>query len=151
MATQIPVSPKYKTHSTLYLLALAIQIVIGFYWPGNSNGFAAKTVTGPFYCNELLSSGGDDSTMVVVFVLLFIPLLIRVFLFTRRVSIWELGTFVLTASIVVVGFYAATLDCAEFFYTAFGVPDIPLQIAIYSFLMSIYLIFRLRSLASNRP
>jgi hypothetical protein len=134
----------------MYLLTLATQIAIGFYWPRMSNGFAAKTDAGPFYCNELLSSGGDDSTMVVVFVLFIIPLLIRVFLFARRVSNWELGIFILTASIVIVGFYAVTLDCAEFFYTAFSVPDIPLQLAIYSYLLSIFLIYRIRSLASNR-
>ena len=71
-----------------YLLALSILIWFGFYF-ASSEGFVAAGDPPLFLCRQLLSSGGDDEIVTVVFALSVIPLGIRIFRYRHKISGFE--------------------------------------------------------------
>ena len=122
--------------SSLYLAALCVMIFVGHNFETLSAGLAAPTGNAPFYCRELLSSGGDDDVMIASFVLFWIPLFFRLIKFRRRPSRFELLIFSLCFCLVSIALWVATLDCANIFYTAFVIFDPYLASALIAFLMS---------------
>ena len=108
----------------IYSLLLTMLSFIGVSYDNLSRGLAARTPDGPFYCNEMLSSGGDDSAMVFAFSLFFIPLIVRLWRFGHEVSAVEVWLYVGALAMSVFALFVATLDCAEILYTAFGIPDL---------------------------
>jgi hypothetical protein len=44
--------------TVIYLACLSLMAVFGFFYDKVSSGLAAQTSDGPFFCKELLSSGG---------------------------------------------------------------------------------------------
>ena len=76
-----------------YLSALAIMVIIGWTYDTLSSGLATMSFDGPFFCRNLMSSGGDDDVMVFAFVLFVLPLLIRLTRLKRSVATGEVIVF----------------------------------------------------------
>jgi len=137
--------------SALYVAALCVMIYVGLKYDDISFGLAALTESGgqPFYCNKLLSTGGDESSMVVTFTLFVAPLFIRLSKFSKAAGMLEFGLFILISALVAFAlFFLATLDCAQIFHTAFVVPDIALLSALLSqaaATLLLFLLFKSRS------
>ncbi len=133
----------------LYCALLALLFVIGITYDNFSAGFAAKVSGGIFYCSELQSSGSNDSATVVSFSLFVMPLALRLLRLRRAVAGYEVGLFYGCAGICIIALWAASLDCAEVFYTAFALPDPLLSAAITIVPISAFLLWRLRSKQEN--
>ncbi len=106
--------------SLAFLIATGTQSVLAFRYPDMTPGLAAP---GPFYCNELQSSGGEDTIMIALMSVSAIPFLIRLAFFRSWPSRVEQAAFWLVALIAAAGPALAALDCAHIFYTAFVIPD----------------------------
>ena len=128
-----------------YLFFVALMCIVGFTYGRYTGGAAARTTNGPFFCSELLSSGGDDTAVIgFAFTSFSLSLLIRLLRFSRGVSRFEIGVFCMSACVNVVALFLASLDCAQIFYTAFGVPDLHLAAALVSLPTSLALLVRMR-------
>ncbi|MGU3401512.1 hypothetical protein ACLBWS_17565 [Brucellaceae bacterium D45D] len=79
--------------SAIYIACLSLMAVAGFYYDAISPGLAAQTSDGPFFCNELLSSGGDDDAMIFAFSLFSLPLLLRIIRYNKNIAGYELIVF----------------------------------------------------------
>ena len=97
-----------------------------------SRGLAAPAGDHPFYCHDLMSSGSDDDSMLLLFAVFIAPCALRALRLTAQVSKYEIAPFLLAAVMSVIGTTMANLDCADVLYTAFIVPDIPLAAALAS-------------------
>ncbi|MFC6759351.1 hypothetical protein ACFQFQ_07365 [Sulfitobacter porphyrae] len=117
---------------------------IGISYGNLSRGLAARTPDGPSYCNELLSSGGDDSAMVSAFSLFFIPLIVRLYRFVHEISAVEVWLFVGAIVVSVLALFLATLDCAQVLYTAFGIPDLYLASVLVALPLSAFMLWKNR-------
>lgn len=103
---------------------IAIASALGF---ATYSGFFVGSAETPFRCSQLLSSGGDDE-VAMAFLIIVIPCILwRALHWKRRISVLEIGVFF--------GAYGAafasimmSLDCGDFFFTAFGVGDTYLQV-----------------------
>ena len=128
-----------------YIFFVTLMCVTGFTYGSYTGGAAARTPNEPFFCNELQSSGGDDTAVIgFAFILFTLSLLIRLFWFFKSVSKFEVGVHVATVVASVCVLLLASLDCAQIFYTAFGVPDPHLAVALLSLPISLALIVRMR-------
>lgn len=109
--------------TVIYFACLAFIVLVGLGYEALSPGLAARSGDGVFYCRELMSSGGGDDVMVVAFVLLLIPLILRAFRINRGVAAYEVVALCTCVTLVAFNLGVASLDCAEILYTAFIVPD----------------------------
>lgn len=107
----------------IYLACLSLMVFVGLNYDAISPGLAAWGSDRPFFCSELLSSGGDDSAMVFAFALYALPLVLRIILFNQRVTTFELAMFLCCGLATAFALWLASLDCASLFYTAFVLPD----------------------------
>ena len=129
-----------------YLLLLALMCALGWTYGSYSGGAAAFTLDGPFFCSELRSSGGDDTAVVgFAFTLFGLPLLVRLLQFFKAVSKIEAGIYYFSALAAIMFLFLASLDCAQIFYTAFGIPDPYLAVALVSLPASFLLLVRMRT------
>ena len=119
------------------VLCLAIMFAVGLRYEAISPGLAAPTPGGPFFCNGLLSSGGDDSVMIAGLALFAIPFLSRLPGFFQPPSRLELAVFAGVVAVALSCLFLASLDCAHIFYTAFAVPDPPLAAALIALPLSV--------------
>ena len=124
--------------SSAYMASLLLMVFIGLQYDNLSSGLASYTSQGPFFCNELLSSGGDDSAMVFAFVLFSIPLLLRAARWKRPANKLEVAIFGACLACTCLALFLATLDCASIFYTAFVVPDFYLVSALIALPLSTF-------------
>jgi len=116
--------------SAAYLASLSIMVVVGLSYEAVSPGLAAPGGEGPFFCRELLSSGGEDDAMIVAFGLFALPLAVRLLRMTRPVAGYEVVLLWLCLAVAGAALTLASLDCASIFYTAFVVPDVWLAAAL---------------------
>lgn len=128
----------------IYTFLLAVLSFIGLSYETLSRGLAARTPDGPFYCDELLSSGGDDSAMVFAFALFFMPLIVRLYRFVREISVVEVWLYLGALAVSVLALFLATLDCAQIFYTAFGIPDMYLATVLVTLPFSAFMLWKSR-------
>ena len=119
----------------LYLASLATISVVGLMWNTVSHGFHASG--GEFLCRELKSSGGDDDAMVVMFITLIIPMIIRLMRIKKPYARMELLVLLLCLGLSVFGLWLAALDCADILDTAFAVPDYALQAALLGMVLAL--------------
>lgn len=130
---------------TAHILFVALLCAVGFTYGSYTGGAATRTTDGPFYCNELHSSGGDDTAVIgFAFVLFSLSLLIRLFRFFKSVSRFEVGVHTVSLLAAIGILFIASLDCAQIFYTAFGVPDLHLAAALLSLPISLALLIGIR-------
>ena len=133
---------------TAYLFLVALMCAVGLTYGLYSGGAAAFTDDGPFFCDELRSSGGDDTAVVgFAFALFGLPLLVRLLQFFKAVSKIEAGVYYFTAFTAIIFLFLASLDCAQIFYTAFRVPDPHLAVALVSLPASFLLLVRMRTIS----
>ncbi|MGD9919701.1 MAG: hypothetical protein AB7U46_16975 [Paenirhodobacter sp.] len=130
--------------SFAYIASLIVMVVVGFGYSSLSPGLATRTSSGPFFCNQLMSSGSDDDAMLFAFALFILPLTIRILRAWRRIARVELVVFGLCAFVSCVALWLASLDCASIFYTAFIVPDPALAGALVALLLSTVTLVSLR-------
>ncbi|MGL4321805.1 MAG: hypothetical protein ACRCS3_13170 [Paracoccaceae bacterium] len=116
----------------IYLASLSLMVFVGLNYNALSPGLAIRGSDGPFFCAELLSSGGDDSAMVFAFALFALPLVLRIILFNQKVSTFELIMFFCCGLATAFALWLASLDCASLFYTAFALPDLFLASALFA-------------------
>lgn len=128
-----------------YAALLTALGTIGAIYEQLSFGLAAKGTSGPFYCKELMSSGGDDSVVIITFSLFFIPLAVRLIRSRMTVSGVEVGLFWCVAVLSVGALLLSSLDCADILYTAFAVPDPYLAALVLMLPLSAYLLWKIRS------
>ncbi|WP_157946833.1 hypothetical protein [Thalassobius sp. I31.1] len=114
-------------------------------WEYYSPGFAANSSTGAVFCRELLSSGSDDSAMVLMFMIMILPFIFRLARFRYPPKAVETSVFAVCVLLVIGALYLASLDCAQVFYTAFVVPDFMLLAALVSLAGAVWSIYRLRT------
>ncbi|MEQ5872193.1 hypothetical protein J4E08_20195 [Sagittula sp. NFXS13] len=130
---------------TAYLFFLTLMCFVGFTYGRYTDGAAARTLDGPYFCNELQSSGSDDTAVIgFAFIFFSLPLLIRLLRFSKGVSKFEIGVLGVSTIVAVGALLLASLDCAEIFYTAFGVPDPHLAAALLVLPTSLALLIRMR-------
>ncbi|QDC10849.1 hypothetical protein FHY55_17120 [Oceanicola sp. D3] len=125
---------------------------IGLWWPGRAKGFVPGPAEGePFYCNQLMSTGGEDDLMVALFLVFALPLAVRAIamLFAgpgrAELALWGLAT-----SLAGFGLFLASLDCAAVFYTAFTLPAPGLAAALIALPLSGVLLWALRRFTNDR-
>lgn len=129
-----------------YLFLVALMFAIGLVYTPYSDGAAAFTPDGPFFCTKLRSSGEDDTVIVALAFMLFgLPLLVRLLRFLKDVSSIEAGIYYVTAVVAILFLYLASVDCAQIFYTAFAVPDPLLAVALTSLPASLIILIRMRT------
>ncbi|WP_213548973.1 hypothetical protein [Vannielia litorea] len=105
---------------------------IGLWWPDRAEGFVPGPSEGdPFYCNRLMSAGGEDDLMVSFFLVFALPGVLRLIgaVFTRPSRV-ELGIWGVATTVAAFGLFLASLDCAAVFYTAFRLPAPELAAAL---------------------
>jgi hypothetical protein len=131
-----------------YLFLLALMCALGLTYGSYSGGAASYTPDGPFFCNELQSSGGEDTLIIgFAFILFGLPLLVGLLRFFKTVSNFEVGFFCLSALAAIIALGLASLDCAQIFYTAFGIPDPYLAAALVSLPVSFLVLVRMRTMS----
>lgn len=133
------------TNKAIYMFFLAVLTTVGVTYENVSAGLAAKSVNGPFYCNTLMNSGSDDTVMVFVFSLFLIPLAARFVRLHREISFFEVVIFCVVMALSIAGLFIASLDCAEIFYTAFGIPDFYLAVALIALPAGALMLWIIRS------
>lgn len=131
----------------LYLASLAAISAVGLMWNTVSHGFHATG--GEFLCRELKSSGSDDDAMVVMFITLLFPIIIRLIRFKKSYAHMELLVLLLCLGLSVLGLWLAALDCADIWDTAFAVPDYALQAALFGMVLAPACGFALRRISVN--
>lgn len=138
--------PKMKRwmFELFYLMSLAWAVSIGLTFEELSRGLATKTESGPFFCRDLLSSGGDDNAVIFSFVLCAVPLALRLIRLTKPV--WPGERIVLAVVVTTVSslLFLANLDCASIAYTIFVVPNVLLGSAVLGMFVSIPLLLGLQ-------
>lgn len=118
-----------NTISVAYLIAIGVQIISAFWFALFSDGLYAMSKGGLFHCKELLSSGRDDELMLVVFILMAVPAIVRAFRFNYYVNAVEtLIFFIITA--VCVWILSTGMDCGEFSTTLIEAQ--PLSLLVFS-------------------
>ncbi|MEC7964694.1 MAG: hypothetical protein VX083_14515 [Pseudomonadota bacterium] len=143
---------RYFLASTIYLLCLGEMIMVGYSFGFGPLEFAARGPDGPFSCQALLSSGGDDDAMVLAFVLFAVPFAMRSFQFRTAPRALEICVFVGVLLIVTGALTLASFDCAEVLYTAFVVPNLMLAVAIMAMPVSgALLLYLKRKHPDQRP
>lgn len=136
--------------SVAYAILLAAMVYIGQRWGTLSPGFASPTESGPFFCKELFSSGGDDDAMMGAFTLFVLPLALRLGRLFRPIAKYEVWLFYVCACLVIFSLILASLDCADIFYTAFVIPDPVLAFALIVMPIAALLLFYLRRKSRQR-
>ena len=133
---------------TAYLLLVALMSAVGWTYGSYSGGAAALTLDGPFFCDGLRSSGGEDTGVIgMAFTVFSLPLLVRLLQFFKGVSRIEAGIYCFAALAAITFLFLASLDCAQIFYTAFGLPDPYLAAALVSLPLSFLLLVRMRMIS----
>lgn len=133
-----------------YMACLTIMVTIGMAYGVLSPGLAAPGGDGPFFCRNLLSSGGDDDAMMLAFALFALPLALRLVRLNRRIAGYEVLLFWICFAASGAALLLASLDCASIFYTAFVVPDVVLAAALVALPGSAVLLTRLRSIGASQ-
>ncbi|MGE7367588.1 hypothetical protein ACQKKX_00750 [Neorhizobium sp. NPDC001467] len=90
------------------------------------SGFFAGSTETPFQCGELLSSGGDDEVAMLFSFMIGPSVLWRLFRWNRSISDAEVLAF-FALNIGALALTLMSLDCGDFFLTAFVVGDRYLQ------------------------
>ncbi len=129
----------------VYMVLLAAIAYIGQRWDALSPGFASPTNNGPFFCKELFSSGGDDDAMMGAFMLFVLPLALRLIRLFYPIAKYEVWLFYICASVASFSLMFASLDCADIFYTAFGIPNLWLAFTLIATPIAALLLFYLRT------
>ena len=134
---------RVRALSGLYLASLSVVALVGYLYSEISQGLLAPTGDAgiPFRCDDLQSAGGDDSAVIVVFVLFFIPILYRLLFMAKPAGSAEVGVF----GLVLISSYGAlalaSLDCADIFYTAFIAKDVFLMAVLLCPLLAAVVLF----------
>lgn len=129
----------------IYMFLLVVLTTVGIAYENFTLGLAAKSADGPFYCNTLMSGGSDDTVMIFVLSLFSIPLAARIIRLYREISIAKVAVFYIVMALSVAELFIASLDCAEILYTAFGIPDFHLAIALIALPASALMLWKIRS------
>lgn len=119
----------------LYLSSLATISVVGLMFDTLSHGFHATG--GEFLCRDLKSSGGDDDAVVVMFITLIIPIVIRLMRMKKSYTRMELLVLLVCLGLSVFGLWLAALDCADIWDTAFAIPDYALQAGLLGMVLAL--------------
>ncbi|MCK0143083.1 hypothetical protein [Aliiroseovarius sp. F20344] len=119
----------------LYLSSLATISVVGLLFDTLSHGFHATG--GEFLCRDLKSSGGDDDAVVVMFITLIIPIVIRLMRMKKSYTRMELLVLLVCLGLSVFGLWLAALDCADIWDTAFAIPDYALQAGLLGMVLAL--------------
>ncbi len=135
-----------------YLACCGWITFTGYWWPGRAVGFVSGPTGGePFYCNQLMSSGGEDDLMVALFVVFALPFVVRVIaMWFSRPGRVELAIWGIAAAVACFGLFLASLDCAAIFYTAFRLPAPELAAALIALPLSGLLLWLLRRSGTAR-
>ncbi len=129
--------------SALYLFCLGSMIFVGLNYEAMTDGLAGNVDGIPFYCRELMSSGGDDDVMIGTFGIFVFPFALRLFLIWRDFTRFEMVIYFIALGLVVFALILSSLDCADIFYTVFFVPDFMLAWAIISTVFSLCLVLEM--------
>ncbi|WGW04950.1 hypothetical protein [Tropicibacter oceani] len=130
--------------SFVYAQALLVAAGLGTGYDALSPGFAARSADGPFYCCDLMSSGGYDDAFMMLFFFLALPALLRLARFSRAITRLETVLFIATIGAALAALGLASMDCANPLYTAFGIPDLVLATALVAAAFSVPLHLTLR-------
>lgn len=114
----------------IYVICVGVVGFVGVMYDRLSHGLAAQVNGGTFYCNELLSGGGEDSAMIFLFSAFLLPFTVRLMRWRHALGWVELTLYWAAFGLALLGVVLAQLDCAQVLYTAFGVPDLPLAAAL---------------------
>ena len=79
--------------STIFIMLVGVQIVSAFLFAISSDGFYTISAGNIFKCRELLSSGGDDEVVMLVFVALVFSAILRLVRAGKKSSIGEAFVF----------------------------------------------------------
>lgn len=132
-----------RSLSAILVSLLVMQITSAILFAIFSDGFYAMSSGSLFKCSELLSSGGDDEVIMLVFTGLVISLLFRTLRFSSSVSFVEAFIFFF---IVGIGLWAVVIgtDCGELGTTIIDKRDPYLLVfsstSIFSALIIVYLV-----------
>lgn len=134
-----------RSLSLIFIVLLGIQIISATFFAMFSDGFYTMSSGSLFKCSELLSSGGDDEVIMLVFAGLVISVLFRILKLGSDVSTIEAFIFF---CIIGIGLWSVLngADCGEFGTTIIGKRD-PYLLAfsvssILSALVMVYLVLR---------
>ena len=130
--------------STIFILLVGVQILSAFLFAMISDGFYAVSDGIMFKCSNLLSSGGDDEVVMLIFIVLVFSAVLRSIKVDRKASIGE--------AIIFMGFLSAGLwialqssDCGEFGTTIIRKRDPYLLTFSASSLFSVLIMINLAS------
>ncbi|MGF9563244.1 hypothetical protein [Neorhizobium sp. JUb45] len=112
--------------SLIFCLSAMIAVASALGFAIYSGFFAGSTET-LFRCSELFSSGGDDEVAMLFSIVVVPSILWRLFRWNREISNGEVVAF-FALSIGALALMVMSLECGEFFFTAFGVGDRYLQV-----------------------
>lgn len=102
-----------KKLSLLFIALVGVQVTSAFLFAMLSDGFYVLSEGIPFRCGELLSSGGDDEVIMLIFVALALSIIFRMVRVEKGISIFEAITFffILGAALWI---SIQSIDCGEF-------------------------------------
>lgn len=120
------------------------MVGIGLSYGDLSDGLAGRTSEGPFFCDDLMSSGSDDSAMVFSFFVFAMPMVLRLARFRRQANSLEILVFAASVLIACLSLSLASMDCASILYTVFKVPDFYLGAALIALPVSTVALAMLR-------
>lgn len=130
-----------KKLSLLFIALVGAQVTSAILFAILSDGFYVLSEGIPFRCGELLSSGGDDEVIMLIFVALALSIIFRMARITKGASIFEAITFffILGAALWI---SIQSIDCGEFDTTLSKKLD-PYLLAFFasSFLSSLTMVY----------
>lgn len=131
-----------KSISILFIATVAVQILSAILFSMFSDGFYSLSDGQLFKCEDLVSSGGDDEVIMLVFAGLVFPALFRIFKMKRKASGAEAFIFIgiMGASIWIA---LQSSDCGEFATTMIGNRDPFLLVFFVSGLLSVLTMVKL--------
>ena len=133
----------YRITSLGYAALLLLMECVGLLYDSLSRGLAEPGEGGPFFCRELLSSGGDDSGLVSAFAAFLVPASLRLARLSAGPAGYEGLVFLICLVLSCASLALARLDCGAIVYTAFGVPDPMLAAALVALPVSGVLLLKL--------
>ena len=112
--------------SYAFMFFTVLQIFTAINFAFFSQGFFSYESGGLFQCSELLSTGSDDEVMMIVFIALIVPILIRLRHRKDRPTFIEICLYF---TIVLVGLVISvfTVECGTKFDTMFMAYDLNLM------------------------
>lgn len=101
-----------KSLSLLFIGLVGVQVTSAVLFAMISDGFYVLSEGTPFRCSELLSSGGDDEVIMLIFIALALSIIFRMARIKKGVSIFEAITFF---CILGAAFWVSiqSIDCGE--------------------------------------